>query len=109
MSKQDRVYTRRASEIEQKYDLSLLSKGVSGRQNEQINQLSQTVAQYTATTNARFEEIQTTTDERLNDLETTTDEKLADMQKQIDENVPIVKAMISYDEDTEALTISLLE
>lgn len=60
MSKQDRQGVRNASDLERKYDFSLISgdgKGYS-RQAEQINNLTQAFAQFVALTNGRLAELE---------------------------------------------------
>ena len=60
MSKQDRQGVRRAADIEQKYDLSKLSKlGGSGTMNnEQLSRLNQQLSQFMVETNAKIEALQ---------------------------------------------------
>ena len=59
MSKQDRQGVRKASDIEQKYDLSLLNSlgEFSKRDNEKISQLSQALSQFIAETNNKIHPI----------------------------------------------------
>lgn len=60
MSKQDRQGVRNASDLERKYDFSLISgdgKGYS-RQAEQLNTLAQAFAQFVALTNGRLAELE---------------------------------------------------
>jgi hypothetical protein len=60
MSKQDRQGVRTPTDIERKYDLGQLSaaRGLSAKQEESLNQMSQTLNQYMATTNAKIEELE---------------------------------------------------
>ena len=60
MSKQDRQGVRRAADIEQKYDLSKLSKLSGGGtiNNEQLSQLNQQLSQFMVSTNAKIEALQ---------------------------------------------------
>lgn len=59
MSRQDRQCVRTATDIERKYDLGKLaaSQGLTMQQEQRFNQLSQTIQQYMATTNAKLEEL----------------------------------------------------
>lgn len=56
MSKQDRQGVRKASDIEQKYDLSKLNNldGFTARQNEQLSKLTQALSQFVVETNNKF-------------------------------------------------------
>ena len=60
MKKQDRCGVRTASDLEQKYDLGGLAGNVTSnaRLEAQTQQLNQTLSQFMANTNARFEEIE---------------------------------------------------
>lgn len=58
MSKQDRQGVRTASELERKYDFALLANSEKrGSYNQQISQLTQTLAQFMASTNAALQEL----------------------------------------------------
>ena len=59
MSRQDRQGVRTPTDIERKYDLGKLaaSQGLTMQQEQRFNQLSQTLNQYMATTNAKLEEL----------------------------------------------------
>lgn len=59
MSKQDRQAVRTAKDIEIKYDLGKLaaSQGLTMQQEQRFNQLSQTLSQFMASTNAKLEEL----------------------------------------------------
>lgn len=63
MSKQDRQGVRTPADIERKYDLGKLasSQGLTMQQEQRFNQLSQTIQQYMATTNAKLEELENMT------------------------------------------------
>lgn len=60
MSKQDRQGVRRASEIEQKYDLSLLKdvKKNGTQQREEMSRFEQAFAQFSVQVNARLQVIE---------------------------------------------------
>lgn len=62
MSRQDRQGVRTPADIERKYDLGKLaaSRGLTMQQEQRFNQLSQTIQQYMATTNAKLEELANT-------------------------------------------------
>ena len=59
MSKQDRQGVRKASDIEQKYDLSKLNElgEYKNRENEQISKLTQALAQFIVETNNKIHPI----------------------------------------------------
>lgn len=59
MSKQDRQGVRKASDIEQKYDLSKLNDltGNAGRQNEQISKLTQSLSQFSVEVSNKIIEV----------------------------------------------------
>ena len=56
MRKQDRQGVRKASDIEQKYDLSQLKN--SGTKSEDVSKLTQALSQYAAETNGKIKDIQ---------------------------------------------------
>lgn len=57
--KHDRQGVRKASDIEQKYDLSLLKDvGKNARQSEKLSQLNQLVSQFIVRTNNRLEKLE---------------------------------------------------
>lgn len=60
MSKQDRQGVRTPADVERKYNLGRLAaaQGSPGKQDEQIQQLSQTLAQFMADTNGKFQELE---------------------------------------------------
>lgn len=60
MKKQDRCGVRTASDLEQKYDFGALGNNATStaKLEEQTKQLNQTLSQFIANTNARFEEIE---------------------------------------------------
>ena len=64
MSRQDRQGVRTPTDIERKYDLGKLaaSQGLTMQQEQRFNQLSQTLNQYMATTNAKITELMNTID-----------------------------------------------
>ena len=57
MSKQDRQGVRTPADIERKYNLGQLNAASGGRQDILLSQLTQTLNQFMATTNARLEEV----------------------------------------------------
>ena len=59
MSRQDRQGVRTPADIERKYDLGQLaaSRGLTVKQEQVLNQISQTLQQFMATTNAKIEEL----------------------------------------------------
>lgn len=57
MSKQDRQGVRKASDIEQKYNLSLLSQMKGGNQNVDLSKINQVLTQFMVETNAKFEKM----------------------------------------------------
>lgn len=59
MSKQDRQGVRTPADIERKYDLGQLAatRGLTTQQEQRFNQLSQSLDQYMATTNAKIAEL----------------------------------------------------
>lgn len=59
MSKQDRQAVRTARDIETKYDLGKLaaSQGLTMQQAQRFNELSQTLSQFMASTNAKLDEL----------------------------------------------------
>lgn len=63
MSKQDRQSVRTPTDIERKYDLGKLaaSRGLTVQQEQRLNQLSQTISQFMASTNAKIEELKNIT------------------------------------------------
>lgn len=65
MSKQDRQGVRKASDIEQKYNLGQLAtaQGATTKQAMALQQLSQTLSQYMADTNAELEDLDSKIDE----------------------------------------------
>lgn len=68
MSKQDRQIVRTAHDIERKYDLGRLKNAQGSKGNETaISNLTQTLNQFIANTNAKFEEIENNTP----DIDTT--------------------------------------
>ena len=60
MSKQDKCGVRTASDLERKYDFGVFNNNANSnaRLEEQTKQLNQTLTQFMANTNARFEEIE---------------------------------------------------
>ena len=60
MSKQDRQGVRTPADIERKYDLGQLaaSRGLTMKQEQVLNQLSQSLQQFIATTNAKISELE---------------------------------------------------
>ncbi len=66
-SKQDRQPVRTPTDIERKYDLGKLaaSQGLTAKQETKLNQLTQTMNQFMATTNGSFEEV----DQKLEEME----------------------------------------
>lgn len=60
ISKQDRTHSRTPADVERKYNLGRLAaaQGSSGKQDEQIKQLSETLAQFMADTNGKFQELE---------------------------------------------------
>ena len=60
MSKQDRQGVRRASDIEQKYNLSLLDElqGRTSSQNEHLSQLQQQITQFMVNMNGKMAELE---------------------------------------------------
>lgn len=60
MSRQDRQGVRTPTDIERKYDLGKLaaSQGLTMQQEQRFNQLSQTLQQYMASTNAKISELE---------------------------------------------------
>lgn len=60
MSRQDRQGVRTPADIERKYDLGKLaaSRGLTMQQEQRFNQLSQTLQQYMASTNAKISELE---------------------------------------------------
>ena len=60
MSRQDRQGVRTPADIERKYDLGKLaaSRGLTMQQEQVLNQISQTLQQYMATTNAKISELE---------------------------------------------------
>lgn len=56
MRKQDRQGVRKASDIEQKYDLSQLKKGAT--KSEELSKINQSLSQYVSETNVKIEELQ---------------------------------------------------
>lgn len=63
MSKQDRQAVRTARDIETKYDLGKLadSQGLAMQQAQRFNELSQTLSQFMASTNAKIDELKDAT------------------------------------------------
>ena len=57
-AKMDRQGVRKAADLEQKYPLGILKQGTSLSQLEQLSKLSQTLAQFMASTNDRFNELE---------------------------------------------------
>lgn len=60
MSRQDRQGVRTPADIERKYDLGQLaaSRGLTMKQEQVLNQLSQSLQQFIATTNAKISELE---------------------------------------------------
>lgn len=58
MSKQDRQGVRKASDLERKYDFSLIAGKGSSSASEKLNNLTQSFAQFVAATNGRLEELE---------------------------------------------------
>lgn len=60
MSKQDRVFTRTPSDLERKYNLGKLSANEStlAKLSDQMQQLSQTLSQFMASTNVKVADLQ---------------------------------------------------
>ena len=85
MSKQDRTFLRTPTDLERKYDFRLIGKSAGGGDSSKVSQLEQTFAQFVVSTNNKIE----------------------DLQEQIDNNTPTVSGLISYDEETESLTLKL--
>ncbi len=55
--KQDKVSPRTAAELERKYNLGGIANGTNSQISAQLSQLTQSLSQYMATTNAQIEEI----------------------------------------------------
>ena len=60
MSKQDRQGVRTPTDIERKYDLGQIAtaRGLTMKQEQVLNQISQTLSQFIATTNAKISELE---------------------------------------------------
>lgn len=101
MSKQDRQGVRRASDLEQKYDFSLLGEfgKNSAKQDERLSQFQQQFTQFMVTINGQIEELSngfSSQNEALNTLtqqfnQTTESmngivEDLSNLEKLVDEN-----------------------
>lgn len=87
MSKQDRQGVRKASDIEQKYDLSKLNNldGYTNRQKEQLSKLMQTLSQFSVETNTKF----TDQDEQLKELTQTLTDFISEIEEKFAELYPI--------------------
>jgi hypothetical protein len=86
MSKQDRQAVRTAVDVEIKYGLGKQksSQGLSAKQEERINQLSQTIQQYTNKTNGYIDEL----NDEVGELETAVGEANAKI-KDLEDNQAI--------------------
>lgn len=103
MSKQDRQGVRKASDIEQKYDLSKLNdlSSYTGRQSEQISKLTQSLSQFSVEVSNKIRELSeqiqdlSLFDTEVNDAITEINDAITEVNDKI---YPIGSVYISLDE-----------